>query len=134
MIACDTSVLSYFFRRAAGIENGISDTVAGLIEADQLALFGIVRQELLSGIKLPEHFDRIDQATRALPLFLAEEEDHTTAAHFFNACRARGIEGSPVDFLICAMSVRRKFPIYTTDPDFSLYEPIIPIELHHPNE
>ena len=132
MIACDTSALSHFFRRSAGNEHGISETVADLIEADRLALFGIVRQELLSGIKFPEHSDRIEQATRALPLFLAEEEDHTTAAQFFNACRAKGIQGSPVDFLICAMSVRRKFPIYTTDPDFSLYEPIIPIELYHP--
>ena len=132
MIACDTSVLSHFLRRSADAENNVSATIETLIESNELALFGIVRQELLSGIKLKAHFDRIDLTTKALPLFFAENEDHTTAAQFFNACRAKGIQGSPVDFLICAMAFRRKFPIYTTDSDFGMYEPVIPIELYRP--
>ena len=132
MIACDTSALSHFFRRSADVETGVSATVEKLIDSNELALFGIVRQELLSGIKLKTHFDQIEMTTQALPLFFADDEDHTTAASFFNACRSKGIQGSPIDFLICAMAVRRKFRIYTTDPDFEMYEPIIPIELYRP--
>jgi len=130
MIACDTSALSHFFRRSAGAVNDAATHVAALIESNQLALFGIVRQELLSGIKLPTDFERIAQTTQALPIFLAEDEDHTTAAKFFNACRSKGIQGSPIDFLICAMAVRRKFFIFTTDPDFDSYAAVIPIELY----
>ncbi len=132
MIACDTSALSQFLRRSPDAQNDVALKVEKLIDANELALFGIVRQELLSGIKLPAHFERIDLTTQALPLFFADDEDHTTAARFFNTCRAKGIQGSPIDFLICAMAVKRKFRIYTTDPDFELYEPIIPIELYRP--
>lgn len=132
MIACDTSALSQFLRRSSSGSNEIARNVEILIEANELVLFGIVRQEILSGIKLPEHFERIEQATQALPSFFADNEDHTTAAKFFNVCRSKGIQGSPIDFLICAMAVRRRFPIYTTDPDFALYEPLIPIELYRP--
>ncbi len=132
MIACDTSALSQFLRRSPDAQNDVALKVEKLIDANELALFGIVRQELLSGIKLPAHFERIDLTTQALPLFFADDEDHTTAARFFNTCRSKGIKGSPIDFLICAMAVKRKFLIYTTDPDFELYEPIIPIELYRP--
>ena len=132
MIACDTSALSQFLRRSPDTQNDAALKVEKLIDSNELALFGIVRQELLSGIKLPAHFERIDLTTQALPLFFADDEDHTTAAGFFNTCRAKGIQGSPIDFLICAMAVKRKFPIYTTDPDFELYEPVIPIELYRP--
>ena len=132
MIACDTSALSQFLRRSPDTQNDAALKVEKLIDSNELALFGIVRQELLSGIKLPAHFERIDLTTQALPLFFADDEDHTTAARFFNTCRAKGIQGSPIDFLICAMAVKRKFPIYTTDPDFELYEPVIPIELYRP--
>ena len=132
MIACDTSALSQFLRRSPDAQNDVALKVEKLIDSNELALFGIVRQELLSGVKLPAHFERIDLTTQALPLFFADDEDHTTAARFFNTCRARGIQGSPIDFLICAMAVKRKFLIYTTDPDFELYEPIIPIELYRP--
>lgn len=132
MIACDTSALSQFLRRSSDTQNDVALNVEKLIDSNELALFGIVRQELLSGIKLPAHFERINLTTQALPLFFADDEDHTTAAKFFNACRSKGIQGSPIDFLICAMAVKRKFHIYTTDPDFELYEPIIPIELYRP--
>lgn len=132
MIACDTSALSHFFRRAQADGGKAAGVIQNLIEADALALFGIVRQEPLSGLKHSSSFDRIETATQALPIFFAEEGDHTMAAKFYNTCRSKGIQGSPVDFLICAMAVRRKFAIYTTDPDFGMYESIIPIELYHP--
>jgi len=132
MIACDTSALSQFLRRSPDTQNDVALNVEKLIDSNELALFGIVRQELLSGIKLTAHFELIDLTTQALPLFFADDEDHTAAARFFNACRSKGIQGSPIDFLICAMAVKRKFLIYTTDPDFELYEPIIPIELYRP--
>lgn len=98
MIACDTSALSHFLRRSKGTENRVAFAVEKLIDANELALFGMVRQELLSGIKLSSQFEQIALTTKALPLFLAEDEDHATATRCFNACRSKGIQGSPVDF------------------------------------
>lgn len=132
MIACDTSALSQFLRRSSDGTNEVARNVEILIEANELALFSTVCQEILSGIKLPEHYEQIEQATEALPIFCADNEDHTSAAKFFNVCRSKGIQGSPIDFLIYAMAVRRRFPIYTIEPDFGLYEPLIPIELYRP--
>ena len=132
MIACDTSALSHFLRRSNATENKFASTVERLIESNELVLFGIVRQEILSGIKSATDFDRLSLVTQALPLYLADSEDHLTATTFFNACRSKGVQGSPIDFLICSMAVRRKLPIYTSDPDFELYEPIIPIDLYRP--
>ena len=95
MIACDTSALSQFLRRSTDAPNDIARNVEKLIESNELAFFGIVRQEILSGIKRPEHFERIELTTPALPLFFADNEDHTTAAKFFNIFRSKGIQGYP---------------------------------------
>lgn len=130
MIACDTTVLSQFLRRSNEKHDDVADNVRTLIETNAAALFGIVRQEVLSGIKHRKQFERIELITRALPLFIATDEDHVMAARFYNACRAKGIQGSSGDFLICAMAVRHSLPIYTTDPDFEMYAPVIPIELY----
>jgi predicted nucleic acid-binding protein len=67
--------------------------------------------------------------TQVLPLIIATNEDHVLAAQFYNSCRAKGIQGSGIDFLICAMAVRTKVSILTTDPDFGFYRKIIPIQL-----
>jgi len=55
--------------------------------------------------------------------------DYEEAATFFNRCRAKGIQGSNTDFLICAVAVRNEFPIFTTDADFIHFATVIPIKL-----
>lgn len=90
---------------------------------------GIVRQELLSGIKTEAQFKRLGGLLEGFPDMLATSEDHLTAAGFFNQCRRRGIQGAPVDFLICAIAHRMEAPILTTDQDFSNYADVIPIRL-----
>lgn len=57
-------------------------------------------------------------------------DDVERAAAHFNACRARGIQGSNTDFLICAAAERRGFPIFTTDADFVRFARLLPIALH----
>jgi predicted nucleic acid-binding protein len=103
--------------------------VERLILENKALLFGLVRQEVLSGIKSPEQFTKLEQQTAALPLVYATETDHILAAKLYNICRAQGIQGSSVDFLICAMAKRLDVPILSTDPDFELYAPLVGIEL-----
>jgi len=43
---------------------------------------------------------------------------------------ARGIAGSSIDFLLCAVSASRHWPIFTQDQDFREYERVLPLTLH----
>ena len=56
--------------------------------------------------------------------------DYEEAAHMNNRCRTLGIEGSAVDFLICAAAHRRGWAILTTDQDFQNYASVLPLRLH----
>lgn len=130
MVLCDTSALSVFLRRSGAANSAIVQAVHTLIEEDRLVLSGIVRQEILSGVKFAEQFVRLENATQALPLIFAEDADHVLAAQFYNTCRSQGIQGSSIDFLICSMAFRRNQTILTTDPDFELYAQHLPIQLY----
>jgi hypothetical protein len=61
-----------------------------------------------------------------------EAKDYEEAASFFNKCRARGIQGSNTDYLICAAAARRGFGILTMDTDFAHFARMLPIVLHSP--
>ena len=50
-----------------------------------------------------------------------------------NRCRARGVAGSAIDFLICAAAHRRGWSILTTDHDFENYASVLPLRLHSPS-
>ena len=58
------------------------------------------------------------------------EKDYEDAAITANRCRSAGIAGSAIDLLICATSMRRGWPIFTTDKDFRRYAQHAPIRLH----
>jgi len=53
-----------------------------------------------------------------------------TAARFFNLSRRKGVQGSNTDFLICAVAVRHRLAIFSTDKDFAQYAKYLPIVLH----
>lgn len=128
-VVVDTTVWSLFLRRD---RTGKHPEVAKLrqyIQEGRAPMLGIIRQELLSGIKHAEQFDRLSQLLEGFPDVLAISEDHRNAARFFNQCRQEGIQGSPVDYLICAIANRIEAPILTTDQDFSHYVRILPVEL-----
>jgi hypothetical protein len=47
-----------------------------------------------------------------------------------NHCRARGIAGSTVDFLLCSSAHRRGWSILTTDQDVRNCAKVLPVRLH----
>jgi predicted nucleic acid-binding protein len=73
-------------------------------------LLGPIRQELLSGVRNSPSWERLRVALRPFPDLPITTEDYERAAHFFNLCRQRGITGSAVDLLICAVSFRLAAP------------------------
>jgi len=58
--------------------------------------------------------------------------DFELAAEASNNLKWKGIAVSPVDALLCALSIDRGFPIFTADRDFHRILDVLPIRLHTP--
>jgi predicted nucleic acid-binding protein len=101
-----------------------------LIQDGRARLIGPIRQELLSGIRETAQFERLRDQLRAFPDEALSMQDYEQAAHWSNECRRRGIAGSGVDFLICAVAVERGWQVFTTDSDFGGYAKILPLQFH----
>lgn len=130
IVLVDTSVWSLALRRARGTAHPARTELSGLISGGNALLLGVVRQEALSGISNPDQFESLRVQLAAYPDVEVREADYEDAARFFNLCRGQGIQGSPVDFLICAVAARRDLPILTVDDDFARYGKHLPIRLH----
>ncbi len=101
-----------------------------MVREGRVVMMGAIRQELLSGVRDAKQFATLRDRLRAFPDLILETEDFEQAAEFYNRCRARGIQGSTIDFLICAVAVRRELSILTTDADFTRYARALPLQLH----
>ena len=129
-VLVDTSVWSLVLCRNQPANSRVEQELVELISEVRAQLFGLVRQELLSGIRNQLQYQKLRNHLRAFPDLELTSGDFEMAADFFNRCRANGIQGSNTDFLICAISVRHKIPIFTADEDFTLFQQQLPITLH----
>ena len=129
MVVVDTSVFSLFLRRDQALQNEYLELFLDLFERNQIVLLGVVYQELLSGIRHEEQFNRLVDVLGGFDINYAGKADHLTDARFYNICRSNGIQGSSIDFLICAMSAEREHHILTLDQDFDQYAEYLPISL-----
>ena len=130
-ILVDTSVWSLALRRKSVRPIPASvRALTDLVADGRVAMLGVVRQELLSGIRAQEDFELLRDRLRAFADEEVSTEDFEQAAGFFNLCRSHGVQGSNTDFLICAVAARRRYPILSTDHDFERYARWVPIVLH----
>ena len=130
-VLVDTPVWSMALRRRKQSEDSVTrSALSALVEDGRVAIIGPVRQELLSGIRERPQFDRLREHLRAFTDTELTSDDYEEAAAFYNRCRAKGIQGSNTDFLICAAAVRYGYPIFTTDADFTRFAALLPIALH----
>ena len=130
MIIVDTCVWSEALRRNRDRDSKTNVELRRLIIEDQAAIIGAVRQELLSGIRVPALFEQLCGYLRTFPDEQMETEDHEFAAELHCRCADRGVATSPVDILLCAVAVRRDWPVFTVDRDFLLYRQVTPLKLH----
>lgn len=132
-VLVDTSVWSLAFRRPSAKLNPQQRRTCKLLEEvvsdGRAELLGMVRQELLSGIRESAQFERLRRALLAFPDVSLAVEDYEEAARMSNLCRANGIAGSGVDYLICAVAIRRGWFIFTFDHDFERYAAYLPLKL-----
>lgn len=125
----DTCVWSLLLRRRRSTKSTALQLLKDSLINDQVVLLGIVHQELLTGITNKEQYDKLLDALSGLNDVLATRDDHIMAASLANHCRSRGIQGTSIDFLICAQAISLDVPILTTDKDFRYYSKEIPIDL-----
>jgi hypothetical protein len=132
-VIVDTPVWSLAFRypKQSGSESVLRE-FSRLIQEHRADILGPIRQEILSGIKHVTQFRTLRAYLRAFVDLPIEMGDFEYAAELYNQCRARGVQGSHTDFLICAVSIRASAPIFTTDRDFVRFAKHIDISLHQP--
>ncbi len=132
----DTSVWSLALRRhpkdLTAAEQSVVSELTELIREGRARIIGLIRQELLSGIRAAGQYGKLRIALRPFPDEPMDAPDYEAAALASNACRAKGIATSIVDALICQIALGRHWDIFTTDPDFEGYAKVLPIKLHAP--
>ena len=130
-VLVDTSIWSLALRRQTRAQNPEAEELGRLIAAHGVEIIGPIRQEILSGVRDTAQFARLETHLAAFVDLPLTAEDYVTAAKFYNLCRARGIQGSNTDFLICAVAVRHDLSVFTTDGDFPHFGRCLPIVMHH---
>ena len=137
-VLVDTSVWSLALRRKTESLNATEKFVVAelseLVREGRARLIGLVRQELLSGIKTTEQYEKLRLHLRSFPDEPIDTSDHEEAAKAGNRCRGKGIVVSIVDILICAIAIKREWAIFTMDPDFTNYVKVLPISIHMPRK
>jgi predicted nucleic acid-binding protein len=134
-VLVDTPIWSLAFRRKKADlsvqQKLLVAELTEMIREYRAVMIGPVRQEILSGIASTPQFEQLKQRLRAFKDLKLTSDDYAQAAAFYNHCRQKGIQGSQIDFLLCAVANRYHMPIFTTDGDFELYARHIDINLHH---
>jgi predicted nucleic acid-binding protein len=133
MVLVDTPIWSLALRRRAvdlsPSERRVTQSLYNLVRQSRVRLLGSTRQEVLSGIREESQFLRIRDHLRGFANVELDATDYEEAARASNQCRRRGIAGSPVDLLMCAVSLRHRWQVFTTDRDFPHYATVLPIQL-----
>lgn len=130
-IIVDTCVWSAALRKPTDKEKKlIIEELIELIKEGRVIMLGLIRQELLPGVKSEKDFIKLRDNLRAFDDYTMTKEDYELAAELYNKCRRKGIQGSNTDFLICSVAIRNGFSIFTVDNDFKSFSKYVKIKLH----
>ncbi len=127
-ILVDTCIWSSALRRKKP-DLELIEKLNDLINDGRASIIGPIRQEILSGISSAKQFHKLKKILSSFEDVPLNTEHFEKAAEFSNLCRNKGIQGSTIDFLICAVAHLESLEIFTTDSDFENYSKFLPIEL-----
>ena len=125
MVIADTSVWIPFFNRPGSREKQTLDL---LIDADDVAMVGIVLAELLQGCRSPHERDELKDALLALPYLEVTPSTWMKAGELSAGLLRKGITLPMSDLIIAALAIEHSCPVYSLDdhfnkvPDLSLFE------------
>jgi len=129
-VLVDTPIWSYALRTRNNEYQYEIDQLESLIRDQRIIIIGPIRQEILSGYSDLRKFRKLKEKLSYFENTPIQDVDYELAAELCNQCRKKGIQGSHIDFLICAVAKRIDAPIFTTDKDFLRYQKIISIKLY----
>lgn len=133
-VVVDTSVWSLALRRSRKVlspaERAAIRDLDELINAGDVILLGAIRQEILTGIRDDISWERLRAHLRHFEDAPVSADDYEDASRCANHCAARGLASTDIDMLLCAYGRLRSVAIFTTDPDFLRYVPVLGIRLH----
>lgn len=131
-VLIDTNIWSAFLRRSNSADDTTRTNLFELVESSRACIIGPIRQEILSGIR---DIDKFNKLRDYLEGFEDEEivtSDYVEAARLRNLCAANGIAASSIDMIIVAFTMNRNYELYTRDNDFHLhYSRIAQFGLYH---
>lgn len=130
-VMVDTCIWSLALRGKTPKNQKVAEELTKLIKENRAKIIGSIRQEVLSGYSDFTRYEKLRNKLQYFPNEQIIDDDYETAAEYSNMCRKKGIQGSHIDFLICAVSSRLKMKIYTNDKDFSCYANHIAISFHY---
>jgi len=93
-------------------------------------VIGPIRQELLSGIRHVDQFERLQHRFRDFEDELLTTADYEFAAEINCKCRRLGISTSAVDAVICSVAHSRSWEIFTFDKDFARYTKAVSLRIY----
>jgi predicted nucleic acid-binding protein len=128
-VLVDTPIWSIALRSKNNDYQTEIDALTSLIRDQRALIIGPVRQEILAGYSDLRKFRKIREKLSYFVNTPILDTDYELAAEFSNKCRKKGVQGSHIDFLICAVAHRIDVPIFTSDKDFEHYQNIIALKL-----
>ncbi len=134
-VLVDTSVWSLLLRRRQSARLSTRQAAAvqelkELVREDRAQLTGVIRQELLTGIRSEAEFDELRSWLRFYDDLPADFETHELAAQYANQCLGTGVVTSAIDILICAIAMKHQLPVFTLDDGFKKIQSVVPITFH----
>ncbi len=128
-VLVDTPIWSYALRsKKNGFKQHIAELEALIID-QRVLIIGPIRQEVLSSYSDIKKFEKLNKKLKYFENTPVIDDDYIQAAKFSNICRKKGIQGSHIDFLICAVASRLQARVFTSDKDFGHYQNHIPLKL-----
>ena len=129
-VIVDTSVWSLALRRRNPQPSPETEVLADLISEGRVVLLGAIRQEILSGVRYPEQFERLRAALEPFPDESVGTSDYVEAAKVCNDCLRSGVLTGNTDCLIASVAISRGMEVLTRDKDFVHMSGIVPVKLH----
>lgn len=128
-VLVDTPIWSYALRSRKKEYEYETEQLQSLIKDQRALIIGPIRQEILSGYSDHKKFKILKEKLSYFQNVPIQDSDYESAAEWCNQCRKKGVQGSHIDFLICAVAIRLDVPIFTTDKDFLQYKKVLSLKL-----
>ena len=134
-VLIDTNIWSAFLRRNNPADSIMKKNFFDIVESSRASIIGPIRQEILSGIREIEKFQRLREYLEAFEDEEVTTDDYVEAARIRNLCAANGIAICSIDMTIVAFVKSRNYELYTRDGDFTNnYRKVIDLNIYQEKE